>query len=110
MEQQFPFIDLTRLSKQFILVRISLICDCYLYELNVNLKQLDKLVTNFVKSAKRKKPYLMPAWVKRELSTKFFIVNADEINQIEVHKIVLKHVEIDSQKLISKLVLDFVFE
>ena len=103
-KHNFPFIDLTRFSKEFINIQISLICDCYIYELTVSLRSLERLVANFLKSAQNKRKYFMPTWVKQQLSTKFFIVNVDEVPNIHIHKIVLKHLEINTQSIIANLV------
>ena len=101
---RFPFIDLTRMVKEFIILDISLICDCYIYNLSLNLNEMDRLITTLVKNNIKNKKTFISNSIKNKLISKYFVVNIDDFEEIEIHKVMLNKYRFDKSNMISKLV------
>ena len=100
-----PFVDVTRTVKQFLVVRVTLVCDSYLYETRLKFPQLEKLLKSLVEVHKRSQKMLMPKWLKKLLSSKYYIVDVQSFEHIEIQKVMLDSVQLQSSEFISHLVI-----
>ena len=106
-KNKIPFIDLTHLAKKYLKVSVTLVCDCYLYQLDITLLKLEKMIVNFVKSFEKKKCFFLPNWAKEMISSKFFIVGIDDFSKIKLQKIIINSINFESSAFFKKIVIFF---